>query len=352
MNNTYPKAKMMVACRDSNGSADIFVCEVEIPEQDFINDGLHYQAAISKAEEEGFTGPFLPFDAAEQRNIARQVCELECPIPFTLTDHSDSADENAPKTKGSITFGWDGISVKLNGYSDCNSLDNQGIVTFLELYEGKVIQRVYSSINREDPTHSISLEDARNECRELTFCEKLEQSILKFDATLQVENDFLLCAEEDRLNVMQATESYFNDESFDISTLTPLVGDLKPYCEQVRDLTRPYASISKSAQYELLQKAHDFYMTNGGLVVTFGAADGGFALMPLQEHAAKSVVISDLMVKLSAAGYSEEDIASVISKATNITASTVNVEGISSQIRFLLDNGYSAKEITDLVKIS
>ena len=57
-----------------------------------------------------------------------------------------------------------GISIELEGHSDFCS-EHYGALVYLELYDGELKVRVYSDINSEEPTHSISLEGARNERR-------------------------------------------------------------------------------------------------------------------------------------------------------------------------------------------
>ncbi|WP_194579574.1 hypothetical protein, partial [Vibrio anguillarum] len=62
-------------------------------------------------------------------------------------------------------FGWDGLSIQIDGYSDCSSEDNGGIVVYLESWGRSVNLRAYADINCEEPTDVINLDGARNECR-------------------------------------------------------------------------------------------------------------------------------------------------------------------------------------------
>lgn len=51
------------------------------------------------------------------------------------------------------------------GYGDHNSPDGQGIPVLFEVYEGELRLLVWADINREDPTHIISLDGARERDR-------------------------------------------------------------------------------------------------------------------------------------------------------------------------------------------
>ncbi|MFV8385058.1 hypothetical protein ACNO5E_13295 [Vibrio parahaemolyticus] len=150
--------KVMVACRNANGEADMYVCDVTVTDEAF-QLGKHYDIAEAMAEAEGYEPPFLCFDKNEQRNIARQVSKLDCPIPFPLTDKSDDYGDSV---NAAIIFGWDGLSVQLDGYSDCCSEDNKGIVAYLEYWGSSANLRAYADINSEEPSHVISLEGAKN----------------------------------------------------------------------------------------------------------------------------------------------------------------------------------------------
>ena len=64
--------------------------------------------------------------------------------------------------------------------------------------------------------------------------------------------------------------------------LKPLKGYLpNDFHESVRMLTRPYIPISESMYNKIYAVGNDFFQY-GEQIVTFGTADRGFALMPLQ----------------------------------------------------------------------
>ena len=155
------KIKIMVAGSNSNGEADFFVCTVEANE-DQVDAGEHYDMAKELAESSGFESPFVYFDNRDQANIARNISELDCPIPFALEEKADGKEGTV---SGNLLFGYDGVSIQLDGYTDHSSIDDKGIVAFLEYWDGSINLRAYADINIDEPTHSISLEGAKNECR-------------------------------------------------------------------------------------------------------------------------------------------------------------------------------------------
>jgi hypothetical protein len=152
--------KIIVACSNSKGSGDMFVCEVNASE-DQVNNGDHYDMAKNLAEDSGYEAPFVCFDHSEHCNVARIVSDLNCPIPFVL---HDDAKENSKESSvaGSIDFGHDGLWFKVSGYSDCSSSDD-GYIAKLECFDGAVNLRSYADINSEGPTSNICFDGAKVE---------------------------------------------------------------------------------------------------------------------------------------------------------------------------------------------
>ncbi|MEL0637663.1 hypothetical protein V6259_12920 [Marinomonas sp. TI.3.20] len=153
--------KFNVACYNANGEADFFPCDVTVTQEQF-EDGQHINMAEALAAAEGYEAPYVCFLESDFQNIASVVNDLDCPIPFTL---KEKAPDAFGEIKGEMSISSDGVSIKLNGYSDYTSQDNGGILTYLELWDGEVFSRVYSDINIEDPTHSIRFENAKNSNR-------------------------------------------------------------------------------------------------------------------------------------------------------------------------------------------
>lgn len=71
--------------------------------------------------------------------------------------------------------------------------------------------------------------------------------------------------------------------------LQPLKGSCSEFHEEVRKLQRPYIPITKEQYEALVSLPSDYYMF-GDEVVTFGNADGGYALMPLQAKYATAIL--------------------------------------------------------------
>lgn len=61
--------------------------------------------------------------------------------------------------------------------------------------------------------------------------------------------------------------------------LTPLPGVIPEFHAAVRKLKRPYVPITEKLYNQLVAASPDFYAYKGKKV-TFGGADGGYALMP------------------------------------------------------------------------
>ena len=60
---------------------------------------------------------------------------------------------------------YSGIFIRVKGYGDCSSADGYGCPIWIEFYEGKLMVRLWSDINSEDPTNSVSMEGALETAR-------------------------------------------------------------------------------------------------------------------------------------------------------------------------------------------
>ncbi len=65
-----------VACRNASGSADMPVFSIEATEEQ-IALGEHYDLAESKAEDDGYEGPFVCFDSEEQPALRAAITTLD-----------------------------------------------------------------------------------------------------------------------------------------------------------------------------------------------------------------------------------------------------------------------------------
>jgi hypothetical protein len=59
-----------VACTNASGSPDFFIARFEMDQQD-MDYGLHYDAAIDQAKQDNYEGPFICFDETEFSAIHR-----------------------------------------------------------------------------------------------------------------------------------------------------------------------------------------------------------------------------------------------------------------------------------------
>lgn len=91
----------------------------------------------------------------------RQVGKESFSLPYKLKDLGNvkgSFSANVTLSNGCILIG-------VKEYSDHVSLDNLGFPILVERYEGSLYLRVWNDINKEDVTHHINMDGARNENR-------------------------------------------------------------------------------------------------------------------------------------------------------------------------------------------
>jgi len=67
--------------------------------------------------------------------------------------------------KGRATAGPNGLELRFEGYGDHSSPAGHGAPVFIELHDGALKVHVWADINKEDPTHSIDLDGARETAR-------------------------------------------------------------------------------------------------------------------------------------------------------------------------------------------
>ena len=86
-------------------------------------------------------------------------------LPYELQlDLPDGSGKHAPLPV-TIVAGETGIEIKAEGYGDSSSDVGFGAPIFIEWYDGKLRVHLFGDINREDPTHSVDLEGARESAR-------------------------------------------------------------------------------------------------------------------------------------------------------------------------------------------
>ena len=79
----------------------------------------------------------------------------------------DMCDGSLPAKKGIVEIlpGNAGIFLRFDGYGDKCSQDGKGVPVIVEYNQGKVRVLIWNDINREDMTHAIDLEGAREDLR-------------------------------------------------------------------------------------------------------------------------------------------------------------------------------------------
>ena len=82
-------------------------------------------------------------------------------VEFTLSDDAGGGK----KAKGIVEVGPYMIQLRAKGYGDCGSADGHGSPVAIEFYGGKLRVLIWGDINKEDPTHTIELEGAREDAR-------------------------------------------------------------------------------------------------------------------------------------------------------------------------------------------
>ena len=170
-----------------------------------------------------------------------------------------------------------------------------GIVSINRTDEGVIVD-IFDNLDGNDSLASLALE---NQDFSEAYANELQREIEKFDPS--VDLDAMECVEAYKSGVSTSgfIENYFKPEQqvFDLSSLEPLKGECKRFTEQIKDLTRPYIKITPEQQNDLLNGEADFYRTQGGKVVTFGASDEGYALMTLNDEAAKEILAKQSYMK-------------------------------------------------------
>lgn len=140
------------------------------------------------------------------------------------------------------------------------------------------------------------------------YYDRLQAKLEEFDPSVLLTPEFSDKAYKDGLLIHQAIEQWFEPGDFPIDTLRPMKGKCKTFHEQVKELTSPYIKISDSQFNDLLKGEADFYLTDGGKVVTFGGANEGYALMPLQDKfASKMLADTDFITTVLRNGVVNDD---------------------------------------------
>jgi hypothetical protein len=132
--------------------------------------------------------------------------------------------------------------------------------------------------------------EVRDEDLDAAYHNKVVALIKSFDPEANVTDEFIGLERRNGQSAIQACESWFDEHKYDLSRLVGVKGKCSKFSQEVRKLQRPYIPIGNGA-YEMLESGkYNYYQVPTGQIVTFGYADGGFALMPLQEEYAKKLI--------------------------------------------------------------
>lgn len=73
MTHKFTKVKVVVLCSNAEGMPEFHTCTPEVTQAQ-IDEGEHYQLAIDNAEDNGYEGPLIAFDATDP--AAKQLGEV------------------------------------------------------------------------------------------------------------------------------------------------------------------------------------------------------------------------------------------------------------------------------------
>lgn len=91
------------------------------------------------------------------------MAEPHHPCSTTLKDAYPDFNSTLPIR---LAVSPNGVSLYAEGYGDCTAAAGHGTPVFIELYKGELRVIVWADINREDPTHIVSLAGAREDQRQ------------------------------------------------------------------------------------------------------------------------------------------------------------------------------------------
>lgn len=144
---------------------------------------------------------------------------------------------------------------------------------YLMIYEGKCFELVDDLNAAVELSQELAINDI-NECVEelSTTCRIPEEFIteqLRFEST----------------PLSDIVELYFAQNRFDIAKLTPLMGCIEDFHDELKKLRRPYIALSEADYQALLALGCDTFINENGVKFTFGNASvcgstTQYALMP------------------------------------------------------------------------
>lgn len=90
--------------------------------------------------------------------------EIHTGVDYRMT-LKDAIDEGSLQAKLAKSPGDGLLMIGAEGYSEKTAAEGHGFPIVVEFHEGQFRVLIWSDINQEDPTHTISLEGAREDKR-------------------------------------------------------------------------------------------------------------------------------------------------------------------------------------------
>jgi hypothetical protein len=165
-------------------------------------------------------------------------------------------------------------------------IKGMGVVTIYKSDEGVIVD-VFDNTDNNDSLATAAVDISTFQ---ESYSTQVEEKLLEHKSDMDVDYDLIAKAYTDGKSVKEAVSYYILNAPFSIDTITGLKGECAGFHDEVRKLNRPYTKIEKEFHEKLIANEFDYYLTSTGVVVTFGAADGGFALMPLNLVAGQEIL--------------------------------------------------------------
>lgn len=184
-----------------------------------------------------------------------------------------------------------------------------GSVVIKKTTEGLIID-AYDKADGGHSLGSIALETA-----DFTegYFDTLSSVINTFDINVEINSEFSDEAYSDGLSTNDAVTSYFNDNSFDITTLKGLKATYSDAGKNNHTLDDVSLHITEKDIHALQLLGHDYFLTNGGRILTIGESnhDLGLTLVSIKVDAVDAILAkeSKLAQVLFSSEFDEDDLA-------------------------------------------
>jgi hypothetical protein len=108
---------------------------------------------------DGITTPLANGASLTSTTISKNIYHQ----PFSLFDLGEPSNSDAT---GYVDFSsTDGLSIRFNGYGDDSGDDHSATPIYIEWYEGDLRVLLYADVNKDEPTHVVSMAGAHNNAK-------------------------------------------------------------------------------------------------------------------------------------------------------------------------------------------